>query len=200
VFTDVNAFSATVNRRMTRWSLNFGVTYLRAEGLVGGSVRTASIQQRSGLEFSQFGRNPNDLVNAAGRLNGDVAWQFKGQAVFQLPWDFLASANVDHHDNAHRFRTRTIPASVAGISSTVFMQPRGELGRLPDTTIIDARLQKSFRLGGTARLSVAADALNLFNENANQSVQSTNVTSAVYQYPSTFVNPRRFMLSAKFNF
>jgi outer membrane receptor protein involved in Fe transport len=200
VFTDVNAFSVTVNRRMTRWSLNFGVTYLNADGLVGGSVRTTSIQQRSGLEFSQFGRNPNDLVNAAGPLNGDVAWQFKGQAVFQLPWDFLASANVDHHDNAHRFRVRTIPASVAGISSTVFMQPRGELGRLPDTTIVDARLQKSFRLGGTARLSVAADALNLFNENAPQSVQSTNVTSAVYQYPQTFVTPRRFMLSAKFNF
>ena len=202
VFTDVNAFSATVNRRMTRWSLNFGVTYLRGEGLVGGSVRTTSIQQRSGLEFSQFGRNPNDLVNAAGRLNGDVAWQFKGQAVFQLPWGFLASANVDHHDNAHRFRTRTIPASVAGIASTIFMQPRGDLGRLPDTTIIDARLQKSFRLGGTARLSLAADALNLFNENAPQAVQSTNVTSAVYQYasPVSFVTPRRFMLSAKFNF
>jgi len=199
VFTDVNAVSAVLNRRMTWWSANFGVTYLRAEGLVGGSVRTTSIQQRSGLEFSQFGRNPNDLVNAAGRLNGDVAWQFKGQTVVQLPWGFLASANIDHHDNAHRFRIRTLGSSVAGVSSTIFMQPRGELGRLPDSTIIDARFQKDFRFSG-ARFSLAADALNLFNENAEQTVQSANVTSSVYQYPSSFVTPRRFMLSAKFNF
>ena len=200
VFTDVNAFSLTLNRRMSWWSASFGATYLRAEGLVGGSFRTTSIQQRSGLEFNTFGRNPNDLVNASGRLNGDVAWQLKGQGVVQLPWGFLASASVDHHDNAHRFRVRTIPASVAGISSSIIVQPRGELGRLPDTTIVDARLQKEFRLGGGARFSLAGDALNLFNENAPQGVQSTNVTSNVYQYPTTFVNPRRFMLNAKFSF
>ena len=54
---------------------------LAANGTVGGSIRNTNIQQRSGLEFSQFGRNPNDFVNADGRLNGDVGWQYKLQAV-----------------------------------------------------------------------------------------------------------------------
>ena len=199
LFTDIHAVSATLTRRMTRWSANVGVTHLKGTGLVGGSARTTSIQQRSGVEFNNFGRNPNDFVNAAGRLNGDVTWQFKLQTVVRLPLGFQASANLDHHTNAHRFRTRTIPASVAGISSTLILQPRGELGRLDDTSILDGRVQKDFTFGG-ARASLILDALNLLNENAPQAVQSTNVTSAVYQYPQTFVAPRRFMLSAKFNF
>jgi hypothetical protein len=199
LFTNINAVSTILNKRMTWWSANLGVTYLRAEGAVGGSARGTSVQQRSGLEFSTFGRNPNDLVNVDGRLSGDVAWQFKGQTVVQLPWGFLASANIDHHDNAHRLRTRTLSTAVAGVSSTIILQPRGEVGRLPDITIVDARFQKNFRVSG-ARFSVAADALNLFNENAEQFIQSTNVTSNVYQYPTGFVFPRRFMLSAKFNF
>lgn len=200
VRSDVHAVSATLTKRMTRWYANVGVTWLRAEGLLGGSVRTTSIQQRSGLEFSQFGRNPNDLVNASGRLNGDTTWQFKLQTVVQLGAGFQVSANLDHHDGPHLFRIRAVPESVAGISSTVFMQPRGELGRLEDVTILDARLQWDAPLGGDRKLAVFVDALNLNNENAAQTVQSANVTSGVYHYPSTFVAPRRLMLGTKFSF
>ena len=165
-----------------------------------GAARNTSIQQRSGLEFQPFGRNPNDFVNIAGRLNGDVGWQYKLQTVVRLPWGFQASATLDSHANAHRVRVRTIPASVAGQSSTILLQPRGELGRLPSVTIIDGRVQKDFPLGGGARLALFFDALNLNNENAPQSVVQANVTSSHYQYPTTFVAPRRFMLSGKFTF
>lgn len=200
VFTDIHAFTANLTKRMTRWYANAAVTYLRAEGAVGGSARGTSVQQRSGLEFQPFGRNPNDLVNAAGRLNGDVGWQYKLQTVVRLPFGFQASANVDSHANAHRLRTRTIPASIAGQSSTIILQPRGELGRLPSITIVDARLQKEFPLGRGARMILFLDALNLNNENAPQAVVTANVTSSSYQFPTTFVAPRRFMLSGKFSF
>jgi hypothetical protein len=200
VFTDVHAFTANLTKRMTRWYANASVTYLRAEGAVGGSVRNTSIQQRSGLEFSTFGRNPNDLVNIAGRLSGDVGWQYKMQGVVNLPWGFQASGSLDSHDNAHRLRTRTIPASVAGQSSTIILQPRGELDRLPTFTILDARIQKDFAVGGPTRLTLFLDVLNLTNENTPQAVVSANVTSGQYQYPTTFVAPRRLMLSGKFSF
>jgi hypothetical protein len=200
VFTNIHAVSATLTKRMTRWYLNAGVTYLRAEGAVGGSARGTSVNQRSGLEFQPFGRNPNDFVNIAGRLNGDVGLQYKAQAVVKLPFGLQASANLDSHLNAHRIRVRTIPASIAGQSSTILLQPRGEFGRLPKITIIDARLQKDFRLGRGARLSVLLDALNLNNENAPQSVVQANVTSSSYQFPRDFVAPRRLMLSGKFSF
>ena len=73
VFTDIHAVTVNLTKRMTRWYANAGVTYLRGTGAVGGRVRSTSIQQRSAFEFGQFGRNPNDIVNCAGRANGDDA-------------------------------------------------------------------------------------------------------------------------------
>jgi hypothetical protein len=200
VFTNIHAVTANLTKRMTRWYANAGVTYLRADGAVGGSPRSTSIQQRSALEFSQFGRNPNDFVNVAGRLNGDVGLQYKLQGVIRLPWGVQASGSFDAREGAHRIRVRTIPASIAGQSSTILLQPRGEIGRLPDVRILDARVQKDIRLGGGARVSLFVDALNLNNENAPQGVVQANVTSSQYQFPTTFVAPRRLMLSAKFSF
>jgi hypothetical protein len=200
VFTDIHAVSVNLTKRMTRWYANAGVTYLRGTGAVGGSVRSTSIQQRSALEFSQFGRNPNDFVNVVGRLNGDVGLEYKLQGVVRLPLGFQASANLDSHAGAHRLRVRSLPASVAGQATTIILQPRGELGRLPSVTILDARVQKEFPLGGRARLSLFIDALNLNNENSPQGVVQANVTSSSYQFPNNFVFPRRFMLSGKFRF
>jgi hypothetical protein len=201
LYTDINAVSLNLTKRMTWWYANAGVTYLRAEGAVGGSPRSTSIQQRSALEFSQFGRNPNDFVNVQGRLNGDVGLQYKLQAVLRLPLGIQASGSLDAREGAHRMRVRSIPSSIAGQSgTTIIVQPRGELGRLPSVNIIDARLQKEFPLGRGARLSVFLDALNLNNENAPQAVVQANVTSSSYQFPTTFVAPRRLMLSGKFSF
>jgi len=200
LFTDVHALSVNLTKRMTRWYANAGVTYLRSMGALGGSLRTTSIQQRSALEFSVFGRNPNDYVNLNGRLVGDVGWQGKFQGVVKLPLGLQASASLDTHEGANRIRVRTIPSSVAGQSSPILLQPRGDFGRLAPVTIVDARLQKDFALGRGARLGIFLDALNLNNENAEQGVVSANVTSSSYQYPNGFVFPRRFMLSGKFGF
>ena len=201
VFTDVNAISVNLTKRMTRWYANGGITYLRATGGVGGSARSTSISQRSALEFQPFGRNPNDFVNLAGRLNGDVGLEYKLQGVVRLPFGFQASANLDAREGAHRIRVRSLPASVTGQpSTTILLQPRGTFGRLPSFTLFDARLQKDFPLGRGARLSLFVDALNLNNENVPQGVVQANVTSSSYQFPTNFVVPRRFMLSGKFSF
>jgi len=200
VFTNVHAVSATLSKRMARWYANASATWLRAEGLLGRTSLNSTILQSGTLAFSSFGHNPNDYVNAAGRLNGDVGWQFKLQLVWELPAGFVFSTSADHREGAHRFRTRNLPASLTGISSPVTLSPRGTFGRLPSFTMIDARLQKDFKLGARRRLSVFVDALNLNNEDANQAVQGTGVFSSVYQYPSFFAAPRRFMLGAKASF
>jgi hypothetical protein len=202
LFTNVHAVSATVTKRMTRWYFNGGVTWLHARGAVGANPRSTTIQQRSATTFNDsFGRNPNDFVNLEGPLVGDVEWQFKLQGVVRLPWGFQASANFDHHSNANLVRVRNLTTAVVGEPSiSVLLQPRGELGRLPDLTFVDARVQKDIRLGTDARVILAMDVLNLANENSPQGVQSSTVTSSVFHYPSGFVTPRRLMLSAKFSF
>jgi len=198
--SDINAITAGLNKRMTWWMGNFNVTYLRSTGALLGSLRTTSIQQRSALEFNQNGENPNDLVNLDGRLVGDVGLQYKVQGVVRLPWGFLASASFDARDGAHKIRTRSIPKAISVPSTTVLLEPRGDFGRLADVNILDARVQKDFRLGRGARVSLFMDVLNLNNNGAPQGVKSANITSPNYQFPTTFITPRKLMLSTKFHF
>jgi Carboxypeptidase regulatory-like domain len=199
--SDISAITADLSKRMTWWMGNVNLTYLRSTGALAGSLRSTSIQQRSGTTFNTPGQNPNDYVNLDGRLVGDVGLQFKAQGVVRLPWGFQASASLDNRQGAHRIRTRSIPQSVAGQpSTTILLQPRGDFGRLADVTIIDARVQKDFLLGRGTRLGLFVDMLNLNNENSPQGVVSANVTNANYQYPTSFIQPRRFMLSGKFSF
>ncbi len=202
VKTDVHAVSATLTKRMTRWYANAGVTWLRATGLAAEGYG-AAISQRSTLAFSRFGRNPNDYVNKQGRLPGDAAWQFKLQFVWQLPAGFLVSTNFDHRSGAHRTRDRYIYSDISGIPGfpvKVTLSPRGTFGRLPSFTMVDARLQKDFKLGGNKQLSIFADMLNVTNENSPQEVRSSVPGSGVYQYPDSFPFPRRVMIGAKASF
>jgi outer membrane receptor protein involved in Fe transport len=203
VGTDVNAVSFGVTRPMRgRWQFNASATWLRATGRVTDSISSVGIQQRGGLQFRDFGKNPNDFLNTDGRLRLDVTWNFKGQVVAKLPLGFLVSANVSHRDNAAIVRRARVPATLTNIpeGTAIFLQKRGENGRLPRVTLLDARLQKEFKLGQRARFSVFADALNLLNDDSYESVQQSLVTSDVYLWPFAPVNPRRVMLGTKFKF
>jgi outer membrane receptor protein involved in Fe transport len=210
--SDISAVSGGFMKHMRdNWQLNASATWMRAKGSLqegqGGAGEQGSgvgITQRGGLQFRSFGRNPNQFVNAEGRLRSDVEWQFKAQLVFQLPAGFLVSGNFSHRSGAHLIRRYRVPTDVTGIpadsTNVLILQPRGENGRIDSVTLFDARLQKDFKLSGKVKLSVFADVLNLLNEDATQSVQSTLVTSSVFWYPSDPVDPRRAMIGAKFRF
>jgi outer membrane receptor protein involved in Fe transport len=203
VETNVHAASFGLVKRMSNnWQLNSSVTWLRGTGRLQESASGVGIQQRSGLQFRDFGKNPNDYVNTDGRLRLDVTWQFKTQLVWQLPAGFLVSANLSHRDNAHLVRRARVPNTLTNIAegTTILLQRRGENGRLPSVTMVDARIQKDFKLGKSVKLSVFADGLNLTNEDAWESVQSSLVTSDVFNWPFDPVDPRRVMVGAKFKF
>jgi hypothetical protein len=160
------------------------------------------IIQRGGLQFRQFGQDPNNYVNVDGRLKSDVTWQFKVQASYQLPLGFLVSANLSSRDGAHLVRRTRSLRSITQVpeNTPILLQPRGENGRLEDVTILDFRLQKDFRLGDKVRLAVMADAFNLFNSDTTEGVVTSLVESDSYLYPLSPVTPRRIMLGAKLRF
>jgi outer membrane receptor protein involved in Fe transport len=203
VETDVHAVSFGLLKRMTdKWMLNASATWLRGSGRIQESASGVGIQQRSGLQFRDFGKNPNDFVNTDGRLRLDVTWNLKVQFVYQFPAGFLASANFSHRDNAWLVRRARVPGDVTNIpeGTIILLEQRGNSGRLPSVTFLDFRLQKDFKLGESVKLSVFADALNLTNENAPETVQSSLVTSSVFNWPLDPVDPRRVMLGAKLRF
>lgn len=210
--SDINAVSFGVTRPMrNKWQFSASATWMRAKGSLqegrGGAGEQGSgvgIEQRGGLQFRNFGRNPNMFVNADGRLRSDVAWQVKTQLVYQLPAGFLVSANFSYRSGAHLIRRIRLGADVTGIpvdnTNVLILQPRGENGRIESVTFLDARLQKDFKLSEKVKFSVFADALNLLNESATQSVVSTLVTSGAFWFPVDPVDPRRVMLGAKLRF
>jgi hypothetical protein len=66
--------------------------------------------------------------------------------------------------------------------------------------ILDVRFQKQFVIKNDVNFALFADALNLLNDDANESVLSRLGTSAIFGVPSRFVLPRRLMVGAKFRF
>jgi hypothetical protein len=198
--TDINAFTAQVTKRMSsNWQLTSSLTYLKSEGRLGAS-NSGAIVQRSGLQFSSFGQNPNDFVNTEGRLPGDRPWTFKNQLVYQLPLDFLVGLNFQYSDGAPRVRRVPIQG-VTGIPTRILTSPRAELGRFPSQSLLDLRVQKEFVLDqrGT-RIGLFLDALNLLNDDAYENVVQTVATSSVFNVPDVFIFPRRFLVGTKFTF
>jgi hypothetical protein len=132
-----------------------------------------------------------------------VTWNAKLQFLYKLPWGFQFSTNLIHRNNAWLVRRGRVGEDVTGIpeGTTILLQKRGENPRLPNITQWDARLQKDFNLGNKdVKLSLFVDALNLLNESDYEGVESSLVTSGVYNFPFSTVDPRRFMLGAKFRF
>jgi outer membrane receptor protein involved in Fe transport len=209
--SDINAVSLGLFKHMAdKWQMTASATWMRAEGTLqegqGGAGEAGSgvgIIQRGGLQFRQFGQNPNAYVNVDGRLKSDVEWQFKLQGIYQLPAGFLVSANLSSRSGAHLVRrTRALRNDYTHIpeNTPILLQPRGENGRLDSLTIFDVRLQKDFRLGETARLSLMADAFNLLNSDTTEGVVTSLVESSSFLYPLSPVTPRRLMLGAKLKF
>ncbi len=202
--SDVHAVSFAVLRRMSdSWQMNASVTWLKGTGQVTESVSGVGISQRGGLQFRDFGKNPNDFVNTDGRLRLDVTWSAKAQFLYKLPWDTLVSANIAHRNGAWTVRRARVSEDLTNIpeGTTIFLQPRGANARLEDVTQVDVRFQKDFRFGSKGvRLGVFVDGLNLLNDSSPETVQSSLATSGVFNYYDAPIFPRRFMLGAKFRF
>jgi len=208
--SDIHAVSLALFKRMSdNWQLTASGTWMRAKGSLqegqGGAGEAGTgvgIIQRGGLQFRQFGQDPNNYVNVYGRLKSDVEWQFKVQAIYQFPAGFLLSANFSHRSGAHIVRrTRALgDITLVPENRPILLQPRGENGRLPDVTILDMRLQKDFSVGEKVHLAVFVDALNLLNDSTHQGVVTSLVESSSYLYPLQPLTPRRFMLGGKLKF
>jgi len=72
--------------------------------------------------------------------------------------------------------------------------------RVPAWDLIDMRIEKDVKLGGSARAGVFADVLNLPNSDANESVGSRLGSSSSFGLPTRFLAPRRMMIGAKLKF
>lgn len=200
--TDIYAASVGIVRPLAnQWSLNASLTWLQSEGRTTDSGGGAAAEQRGGLQFRTFGRNPNDFVNSGGRLRGDVPWQLKAQFVYDFEKiGLLTALNLSMRSGANLVRRLRLDNDVTNLSSTILLEDRGDSGRLPSATFVDVRVQKNFALGRDFELGLIAEVFNLLNDDAHETVQSSIVTSSAFNVPDGFILPRRMQLGVKLRF
>jgi hypothetical protein len=189
-------------RMSNRWQLTGSIVLSKSEGLLGSNRPTTSSSTPTPLASQTatagiFGQNPNDFINADGRLIGDRPVVGKLQFLYEAPGGVLFGMNYMHQDG--RLYGRQIRINNLGIPTAIWAEPLDGSRRVPDWNTFDVRIQKDFAFG-TSKVGVFGDILNLTNIDANESVGSQNGAATNFGVPTRFLYPRRLMLGAKIRF
>ena len=202
VKTNTHAFTTQLTKRMSKgWQAVVAYTYLDSTGVLPSTRLGLLSAQRATSRFSDFGQNPNDFVNAGGKLLGNRPHTFKGQLVFELPHGFLIGANYLFQSGRAWARRARVEGLNFPTAVEINIEERDGNRRVPSQSILDLRAQKSFKLTGQVQFRLFLDALNVFNTGTNEGVLSRFVdVEEDFNVPSDFLFPRRLMLGAKLTF
>jgi len=198
-------------RRSHGWQAFGSYTYSRSLGLLPSSGTTAAGPQVSTVappEPITFGRDRNDLTNARGRLANDRPHMFRVMGSVDVPRTGLAlGLNLQHFSG--KPWAATARTGLQQGDTRLLLEPRGSR-RLSSQTLFDLRLSKRITFGSSGRVELTLDVLNLLDDTAAEGVVSdtlwaSDVSAAVavenlnFGKPNAFIDPRRAMLSARFN-
>jgi hypothetical protein len=188
-------------RRSHGWQAFGSYTFSKAFGVQPSSGATAAGAQVSTVSPPQpilFGRDPNDLTNARGRLPNDRPHMFRVMgSIDVLSTGFSLAANLQHFSGKPWAGTAIIPTAQGELR--ILLEPRGSR-RLSSQSLLDVRLSRTMSMGGRGRVELLLDVLNVLNDRAEEGLASDNVFSANFARPTLFMDPRRVMIGARLNF
>lgn len=198
---------AAEKRRSRGWQAFGSYTLSRATGLLPSSAATAAGAQASTVAPPPppgltFGRDPNDLTNASGRLPNDRPHVFHALASVEVPKTSVAVSASFGYFSGKPWAATTQISLPQGIQR-VQLETRGSR-RLSSQSLLDLRISRSVSVGAS-RVALFVDVLNLLNETAEEGlVTDVLATETVAQNPdfarpSAFVDPRRVLLGVTLN-
>jgi len=192
-----NGLVTTFERRAIQgWRALGSYTYSRASGLQVSSGPAAAGEQLSTLTSSGvFGRDPNDLHNARGRLANDRPHMFRTMGSVDVPRTGLVVAGNLRYFSGKPWAASTQVSLPQG-NRRVLLEPPGSR-RLSSQSLVDLRVSKTFRFGNMQRLELMMDLLNVFNDTAEEALVTDNRFSPTFGQPNVFMSPRRVMLGAR---
>ena len=137
-----------------------------------------------------FGRDPNDLTNARGRLPNDRPHMFRAMGSVDVPrTGLVVAANLQIFSGKPWAATAQVSLPQNG-EQRVLLEPRGSR-RLSSQSLLDvARVADDSAWAARARAELLLDVLNLLNDAAEESFVSENLFSANFGQPNAFVDPR----------
>jgi hypothetical protein len=194
-------------RRFRGWQAFGSYTLSKTSGLQSSSGTTAGGAQVSTIapppvpQGVTFGRDPNDLTNARGRLPGDRPHLFHAVSSVEVPrTGMVIAANMQYVSGKPWAATALVglPQTNGQAVQRVQLEPRGAR-RLSSQRLLDIRLSKTFAFGGSRSIELLVDVLNVLNDTAEEGLVSENLFSPNFGLPTTFVDPRRAMLGLRLN-
>ena len=188
-------------RRSNGWHAFGSYTLSKAFGLQASSGATAAGAQVSTISPPQpilFGRDPNDLTNARGRLPNDRPHMLRVMGSLDVPrTGVVIAANVQHYSG----KPWAASAQVTGVRQgdlRILLEPRGSR-RLSSQSLMDLRVSKIVSLRGLGRVEFLIDVLNLLNDTAEEGLATDNLFSPNFSQPTVFMDPRRVMAGVRLN-
>jgi hypothetical protein len=196
-----NGLVAVVEKRRARgWQAFGSYTFSRVSGLqpsAGTSAGGAQVSTIAPGGNTTFGRDPNDLVNARGRLANDRPHMFRIMAGIDVPQTgFVVAANFQQFSGKPWAAAAQIALPQG--DQRVLLEPRGSR-RLSSQSLLDLRVSRPIALRGVGRIELLLDVLNALNEAAEEGVATDNLFSPNFGQAIAFVDPRRAMVSARVN-
>jgi carboxypeptidase family protein len=162
-----------------RWSLTAGFshTWVREH---------AAAYLGQGVRANVYPLTPNDLINTGdGGRHEFRMWSARAYGTYEGPWGLRITPFLRHQSGQPYGRTFVVTNLNLG-SLRVLAEPIGTR-RMDHVTLVDLRIEKAFVLGPNRRVAGFVDGFNLFNANAEQTV---NWSSAGFQRPLSIVPPR----------
>lgn len=218
LLTNPTGYSMTYNglvtaiekRRANGWQALASYTYSRAYGLQAGSGGSASAAQVSTVAPPpapaglSFGRDPNDLTNARGRLANDRPHVFRVMSSVDIPHTGFALAGNLQYFTGKPWAAAAQVAVPQNPTLRIQIEPRGSR-RLSSQTLLDLRLSRRITFGSNRSVELLFDVLNALNDSAEESLLSEisvfelTKGSPSFAKPNAFVDPRRVMLGIRLN-
>jgi TonB dependent receptor/TonB-dependent Receptor Plug Domain len=191
---------AAEKRRAHGWQAFGSYTFSRASGLQASSGATAAGAQSSSVALPNpaFGRDPNDLTNARGRLPNDRPHMFRAMGSIDLSGTgFVLAANLQHSSGKPWAETAQVKLP-QNETQRVLLEPRGSR-RMSSQTLLDVRLSRTISFRGAGRIDVILDVLNALNDTAEEGLVTDNLFSANFGKPNVVMDPRRVMFGVRLN-
>jgi hypothetical protein len=199
-----NGLVMAVDKRASDgWQAFGSYTYSRVSGLQVSSGAPAAGAQFSTmappsvLPNHVFGRDPNDLTNARGRMPNDRPHIFRVMGTVDVPrTGIVLAANLQQFSGKPWAATSQV--SLPQGDQRILLEPRGSR-RLSSQALLDFRVSRPFRIGTLTRLELLVDVLNVLNDTAEEGVATDNLFSPNFGRPTVFMDPRRAMVSVRLN-
>jgi len=216
LLTNQDDYSLTYNglvmvvekRRSHGWQAFGSYTLSRTSGLQPSSGAAAAGAQVStvapppGPFGLTFGRDPNDLTNARGRLLNDRPHMFRMMGSVDLPrTGIVLAANFQYLSGKPWAATALVSLPQTGNQPTqrILLETPGAR-RLASQSLLDLRVARTISIKGAGRVELLLDVLNALNDTAGDGLATDNLFStANFGQPTIFMDPRRAMISARVN-